>query len=754
MADKAAFWKKLDTLRGQSKRPSLADVTALGIDCKLRARETLREVKRYIEGGRQSSDISYAIEEFVATLCSKKLGARSIEYTSSPSVLTASLFEQSGRKECQIIVPNAELAEVMNQLFCDEATFRSVDEVGLQSVFDIAVCQAPLGYRSRKEQADGFGGEIVSSLAPLVSKTGILIWITARDVTSSASAKFTFDKLGDKGLCTIAVIDIPSGGFPGTAVKGSLIILGRGQPSKKFVGVFRDPVLAPEMAIALLKGPTKHAGPCWDWVNADDTRIYGEIEQAKLLNKLAPRGPYEDVKLGSLMVDEAVTKADKPIPEKSEATRFLYFPEYAGSRVTIDEDESTVKARALYRIPVDTSKANARFLAALLNGPFGRTLRASAAHGMTIQRISKRNLKGLTLPLPDLTTQDTVARIGSDLALLVTGLDELQSRVDKDWTSLNEVSKSIDELKAVLDIEQRIKKWYRELPYPLATIYRRYQVEKEPKERLDRLFHFFEMAAVYIAAIGTSHVRALSSDWREKFSKWFHPKGLAGIEQTTFGFWTILASTSLKELSRISSDPELRDVAEDKSGFELVEVARSLEPLRKTRGVLDDVRRCRNTLKGHGGYLKDLDAEQYVRDLQQSIRDFYDASASVFNQNLLVKTGSVDVINGVMAYQVNILVGSDPAFESGVAEVNHRVDSHTLAFWKKDADVMCKTLPFFRMGVPKRPRKTDFYVFSRIVSDGFRWISYHDADEQEFVADDCELQDLMDCLKRKDEVRS
>ena len=754
MADKTAFWKKLDMLCGQAKRPSIADVTALGIGCNLRACETLREVNRFIGGGRQSSDIAAAIEDFLATICSKKQGTRSIEYTSSPSVLTASLFERLDGKECQIVVPNADLAEAMNQLFGDEAISKSVDEVGLQRVFDIAVCQAPLGYRSRKEKADGFGGEIVRSLAPLVSKSGSLIWITARNVTSSASARFTFDKLEEVGLCTIAVMDIPSGGFPGTAVKGSLIIFERGRPAKKFVGVFRDPALAPEMAIALLKGPTKHAGPCWDWVNTDDTRTYGEIEQATLLKKLAPRGPYEVKELGSLMMDEVVSKADKPIPEKSEAARFLYFPEYAGSRVTVDKEESTVNARALYRIPVDTSKVNARFLAALLNGPFGKTLRASAAHGMTIQRISMRDLKGLTLPLPDLTTQDKVARIGSDLSLLVTGLDELHAKVDQDWTSLEEVSERIDELKAVLNIEQRIKKWYRELPYPLATIYRRYQVAKEPKERLDRLLHFFEMAAVYIAAVSTSHVKALSLDWREKFSKWFHPKGLAGIEQTTFGFWTILASTSLKELSRIGSDPELRDVAEDKAGVELIEVARSLEPLRKTRRILDDVRRCRNTLKGHGGYLKDLDAEQHVRDLQQSIRDFYDVSAGVFNQNLLVKTGSVDVIDGVMAYQVNILVGSDPAFESGIAEVNHSVDSHTLAFWKKDADVMCKALPFFRLGVPKRPQETDFYVFNRVVPDGFRWISYHDADEQDFVADDHELQSLMDCLKRKREFRS
>ncbi len=287
IANKTAFWKQLNTLRAKAKRPSLVDIIAVGIECNLRASETLREAKRFFEGGRQLSDTACAIEDFVATLCSKQQGTRSIEYTSSLSVLTASLFDRIDGKVGKIVVPNADLAEVMNQLFGDEAIARSVDEVGLQQVFDIAVCQTPLGYRSGKEKADGFGGEIVRSLAPLISKSGSLIWMAARNVTSSASAKLAFDKLEEEGLRAIAVMDIPSGGFLGTAVKGSLIVFERGQPEKKFVGVFRDAALASEMAIALLKGPTKHAGPCWDWVNADDTRTYGEIEQAKLLKKLA-----------------------------------------------------------------------------------------------------------------------------------------------------------------------------------------------------------------------------------------------------------------------------------------------------------------------------------------------------------------------------------------------------------------------------------------------------------------------------------
>jgi len=744
MSEKTSLWDGFNALRDRGNRPSLADVAAIVGTSGLCASEALRVAGEFVGGGlRQSTEIAAALEGFVATFCSANHRTRFLEYACSPCVLTASLLERNDASKDRIVVPNVELAEFLNLFLRDGAIARAVDEVGSQDLFDVVVCQTPLGYRSREKNADGFGGEIIRTIAPFVSISGRLIWVTARGVLSATSAKNTLADLANERLHAIAAIDIPSGGFPGSAVKGSLLVFERSQPVKRLVGALRASSLAPDMATAVLNGPTKKQGPCWGWIDIDDTRTYGEIEQAKLVRKLTPRGSRKVVELGTLVLGDRIRKADKPIPENCEATGFIYFPEYAGSRVTVDKDESTVRPRAIYRVPIDTSNANPRFLSALLNSSFGRELRASAAKGTTIQRISVANLRSLRLPLPDLSTQNRIARIGSDLALLATDFNQMQEEVVRDWTVAQEVSERVDDLKAVLDIEQRIKNWWRELPYPLATIFRRYQVATEPKDRLDRLLHFFEMAAIYLAALGISHVKELRSDWQEHLSKWFHPKGYAGIEQTSFGFWTWLARTSLKDLRRIGSTQELRGAAEDKSGIEMVEVASSIGLLGNAVGVLDTVNRHRNSWKGHGGYLKESDAKRHDSELQQSIRDFYEATAGAFNRLLLVRTGSVEVNDGVMTYHVDILAGSDPAFEAGTAELSHSVNSRTLAFWTQGAGVMCQALPLFRLGVPQRPQETDFYVFNRVEPEGFRWISYHDAHEQEFVDTDDKLNDLI-----------
>ena len=750
MPKKAALLDGFDALRDRGERPNLADVTAIARRRGLRANDALRIVRKFVGGSEPpSSEIAAALEGFVASFCSTNQGTRFLEYTSSPCVLGASLLERHKANKARIVVPDAELAEFLSEFLGDGTIAQAVDNIGSQEVFDNVVCQAPLGYRSREKNADGFGGEIVRSLAPFVSVSGRFIWVTERSVLSAASAKKTFAYLTKERLHASAAVDIPAGGFPGLTTKGSLLVFERDQPAKRFVGVLRDPTLAADMATAVLNGPTRKRGPCWGWIDIDDTRTYGEIEQAELVRKLTPRGSSRVVELGALILGDSIRKADKPIPENSEATGFLYVPEYAGSRVTIDKDESTVKPRAIHRVPIDTSNANPRFLAALLNSSYGRELRASAAKGATIKRISATNLRSLRFPLPELSTQNQIARIGSDLALLSANFDQLQEEVDRDWTAVQEISEKVNDLKSVLDIEQRVKNWWRELPYPLATIYRRYQVATEPKDRLDRLLHFFEMAAIYLAAIGTSHVKELRPDWQQHLAKWFHPTGYAGIERTSFGFWTTLARTSLKDLRRIGSTEKLRTAAEDKSGNEMVEVASNIGLLGKAVGVLDTVRGYRNTWKGHGGYLKESDAKRHDRELQQSIDNFYEATAGAFKRLLLVRTGSAEVNDGVMTYHVDILAGSDPAFEAGTAKLSHTVNSRTLAFWTRGAGVMCQALPLFRLGVPQRPQETDFYVFNRVEPNGFRWISYHDADEQDFVDSDEELNNL---IRRLQEV--
>jgi len=238
--------------------------------------------------------------------------------------------------------------------------------------------------------------------------------------------------------------------------------------------------------------------------------------------------------------------------------------------------------------------------------------------------------------------------------------------------------------------------------------------------------------------------RALRSDWRDVLAVWLYPPIGTGIERADFGFWINLASASLKEVVRIVKNEELKAAAEKIAGSELVRAAATIDQLRDATKVFDVARTHRNAAKGHGSYIKGRDAERIENELKSSVKDLYQIAASIFRRLQLVRTGMAEVMDGAFSYQIEILGGSDPTFQARQIEIDRLAASKALGFWMINSRAICRALPFFRLGLPQQPQESSFYVFNRIEKDGdFRWISYQESREQEFVAPDDELLNII-----------
>lgn len=742
-ASQQAFLREMDKLRRGVKQIEPPDIAEVARKCGLSPYEAVSRIAEYGRYGRQrSGEVFDALAVFLSSVCEQTKAARVLEYTVAPTVFTARLEGGRTVKNLSYIAPYEHVAKVLRILFDEKAASvtDSMTELGRGEAFDPIICVPALGYRAQNDTTvDGFGGEVVRQLVPALANRGTLYWVTGRGAVFQTRAEKTLADLRLQGLNAVATIDVAPGGFLDTPIEGVVIALRRELPTKRFVGALRGIETAAPMASALLTGPSRKAGASWTWLDSEDQPTFADVEHARFLEKLAPRGRHTVVSLGSLLLSSRLERADTPVPDEQKAATFLFIPEYASSRITADLEEQTVKPKAVYRLAVDPAKANPRFLARLLNSPYGRQLRAGIASGATIQRVSANTLLALEVRLPDAATQARIARIDSDVGLLQAAFVDMQNALDHDWTKLAEVGEKIDGLKGVLDIERQIADWWRELPYPLATIYRRYQVSQSPKERLDTLLHFFEMAAVYLATVGGSHVRAMRTDWQEAMGNWLHPSGAAGIERADFGFWIGLAGASLKDANRIAGDAELRRSAIEIAGAELVQVASTIGALGKATEVLDIARRHRNSSIAHGGHIKPSDAARLDTELQQSVRDLYELTASVFRHFELVRPGMAEVTDTGFRFQIERLSGSDPTFGTEVVELDRPAKSKALAFWMRGARTMCPALPFFRLGVPQQPQETSFYVFNRVENGGFRWISYQEAREQDFTAPDDEL---------------
>src|SRR6516164_8269730 len=80
------------------------------------------------------------------------------------------------------------------------------------------------------------------------------------------------------------------------------------------------------------------------------------------------------------------------------------------------------------------------------------------------------------------------------------------------------------------------------------------------------------------------------------------------------------------------------------------------------------------------------------------IRDLYTGTAAIFRRLRLVRPGKLEAEEEEFIYDIEKLIGSDPTFEKGVAELKRMIKSNTLAFWLEGAPVMCSAAPFFRLG--------------------------------------------------------
>lgn len=735
------LWRALDALRAQGRVASAADIARLAKEAGAGMSDALLLIRqhshyRYAKAGQQDD----AVADFITEICLKPGCNTVLEYTAADALLTTSLADKRPSTRLTYVARSRDFVETLRLITSGETIVTSdVASLTKGSLMDAIICSPAFGYRPSDQRGDGFGSEVVRELQPLLAANGTLYWVTGRGVLFGRDADKTFSSLSTNGLHVCAVVDLAPGLMPGTSLEGVIVALQRKAAAKKLVGGLRNSEGAALLASAFVTGPSKKNGPGWLWLDAGDDRTFASVEREEFIKKLLPKGRFEKKTLRDLLVHEKAERADKALPQDDKTTAFLFIPEYAGSRATADLEEQTVKAKSVYRFAVDPAIANPRFLALLLNSSYGKMLRDGAASGATIQRVRVADLLGLELPIPPIATQDRIVRVNGDIALLQAEFRNLEATLEHDWTAVADAVEKVDALKAVLDIEKRIADWWRELPYPLATVYRRYQVSTEPKDRLEALLHFFEMTAVYLAAIGASYVKAMRRDWQDVMAKWLHPTGAAGIERADFGFWIGLAGASLKDVSRITSDKELRAIATEIAGAGLVESASSLGTLGKTTAILDVARRYRNSWKGHGGHMKASDAARLDAELQQQIRDLYEATASTLRRLQLVRPGSAEVLDSAMRYKLEKLSGSDPTFATEIVEIDKPVKSNTLAFWVSDTRAMCRAMPFFRLGVPQQPQESSFYVFNRVEKEGFRWISYQEAREQEFIAPDDEL---------------
>jgi hypothetical protein len=473
----------------------------------------------------------------------------------------------------------------------------------------------------------------------------------------------------------------------------------------------------------------------WQWADPKVSEIYTTLENVARLEKLAPKG----VSVGPTILFKKIQRVTYRLTDPSPDV--LFIPQSADGIVSDVISDTKVGESLCWRVELFFNY-NREFLIKLLNSELGRSARRAAS--LTGQLESPKHLRRLLLPIPPIETQTRIAAVAADISFLRKEVDRLSRSSDKDWFSLEKVEQEVRESKLVFHTEARAINWYKELPFPVATVLRR-ALSIHPtdyKERFDALLHFFEVFSAFSATLMLSVLRDFTTDNHEALNSVLFPRGGSDIKRPDFGFWVGAINGGANRLRELSSTFSLED--EKASGKrDAIDVAVGLSGCFK---VLDAARDIRNKWKGHGGYLGESDAKRFAEDLSRQIVTLYELSADIYRRIRFVKIGVTSIRNGVTENRIEVFEGSDPIFKE--ESIHHgdqpsRIDTGSLAFWIEESGILVRCFPTVRISASTIPVERCAYVLNRYEKQSFRWVSYQEAKEQVITVDDPDLQSLL-----------
>ncbi|MBK7271298.1 MAG: restriction endonuclease subunit S [Flavobacteriales bacterium] len=384
-------------------------------------------------------------------------------------------------------------------------------------------------------------------------------------------------------------------------------------------------------------------------------------------------------KVGPLV---AFSKAvSKVVPSKKGAAEFeplpehplaVYLPTMGSTRATTAQDRLPTKLKSYLQLIVDPAIAHPEYLAHWFNTEAGLLFRSMSSSGTTIPAIAIGILKDSSIPLPPLPQQERMVRTQRVVDQMRLELTEAESAI---WAS----TRSLDEIAGKLpktDHEARFTDWVETLPFPLASILRHYHaVDRTYKDKRERLLHFFEAFAEFMAII---HLSAYTSDpgrWllvQEKLKRASNGADL-DFRRASFGLWCTVYNALAKETRRMLNEKD-----EDKQAIaDLYSVASQscLEGLvdKGLSQVLESANNMRNR-KADGGVISEAEAEEQHKELAALLQTVRDRLGSSFYSLQLVQAGSADGLpNGASRVSVRVLTGSNPQFKAEDIELVQHV---------------------------------------------------------------------------------
>jgi len=543
------------------------------------------------------------------------------------------------------------------------------------------------------------------------------------------------------GLHLSALLKFRPGTFAGISLALDLAIIDRKVRETLFVAEIPEDAEAQKALVARLlkrkQGPTPSQGRL---VPQDQFHGLAALEAKERYYKLARVKGLDSVLFSIAVPQIQIPKRrDHNFEHCGDHPHAVYLPDMAATDATTHQDDLPPRLKSYLQLIVNPEVVLPEYLAGLLNTPMGHAFRHMVMTGETIPRINRPLLLESKLYLPSIREQGLGLEAAREIQRLRNELTELESNI---WQRPNDVSRVVQAIHKV-NHEERFSDWLETLPFPLAAILRSYHaLDLTPKDKYERLLHFFEAFTEFCAAIHLSATRVNAYYWemqREQITKVLDHQHLS-LHKASFGSWRVITELMAGRLRSMLHNKEERIIVCD------LYTTADAAPLKMLASaelaiLLQRINGFRNRWKGHGGAITEAEACERFKFLEADLAKFREIVGNKFLQYQLIEPRESEILDGpVFRCRIRRVMGSNPQLEHDTVDLTMPAKTGCLYLHNPGHVKALELLPLVQVRSTPQPAS---YFYNRLEKTEPQLVSYHFAAQSEISSSNATLLKLL-----------
>lgn len=678
---------------------------------------------------------------FIVELLASREALAVLDPVAGEGWLTARITSLGRAARVVSVTPHPLAPWLANKLRLDRLSIVQREPEGT-ATFDAIVSMPPMYGVSPERRVTRDGrGEVCDTpgllrlleVADGLSDGGLIAWIVPPKFAFNNSPQSVRRNLHRYGLHLSGMIQIAPGAFaPTTPMSFDLALIERTRYDNLFVAALPEEAAAQDELIARFRDRREGPQPSQGRLVTEKT-FFGlaALEAADRAARLAERRGLTAIRFSELIVEVNRPRrrngALERLPHHPDA---LYLPEMARTDAATQQELLPDRLQSYLQLVVNREKVDPEYLARLLNSPLGHAIRESARGGLTIPRIARERLLAAIAYLPPPTDQTKSIEVLKAVRLLRSELEELEAQV---WEKPRRVSELLDRVSRV-NHEDRFQDWVETLPFPLASILRAYHaVDRGDKEKYERLLHFFEALAAFVATIHISALRADVNRWltfQENSTRQFAQNHFSW-SRPTFGMWRTVI-----EIAAPLVRPMLNGGAEEQQQILTLYETADPTPIEflvagQLLGLLQETNQLRNRWSGHGGAVSSVEAVNRHREILDHLNTFRSLCGTVFLRYQSIEPREPTILPGpVFRCAVRRVMGSNPQFEHVSIDLLNPPVTGGLYLYNPGHTRALALLQLVQIREAPQPV---CYFYNRLDSSGPHLVSYHFGDQSNVI---------------------